>query len=106
MIFLDTNVVSETLKREPEPRVLRWLTEHDAELALPKWLSELHESVLINAHPDSARLWNSSVASGQHQPLDVGAWGVVRAEAVALYRVQSSLQQRADDGRLHVPPVG
>lgn len=34
MIFLDTNVVSETLKREPEPRVLRWLTEHDAELAL------------------------------------------------------------------------
>lgn len=34
MIFLDTNVVSETLKRAPEPAVLRWLEKHDAELAL------------------------------------------------------------------------
>jgi hypothetical protein len=34
VIFLDTNVVSETLKRTPEPSVLRWLETHDAELAL------------------------------------------------------------------------
>ena len=34
MIFLDTNVVSETLKRAPESTVLRWLEKHDAELAL------------------------------------------------------------------------
>ena len=34
MIFLDTHVVSETLKRAPEPSVLRWLEKHDAELAL------------------------------------------------------------------------
>ncbi len=34
MIFLDTNVVSETLKRTPEASVLRWLEKHDAELAL------------------------------------------------------------------------
>lgn len=34
MIFLDTHVVSETLKRTPEPTVLRWLETHDAELAL------------------------------------------------------------------------
>jgi predicted nucleic acid-binding protein len=34
VIFLDTNVVSETLKRAPEPTVLRWLEKHDAELAL------------------------------------------------------------------------
>ncbi len=34
MIFLDTHVVSETLKRAPEPTVLRWLEKHDAELAL------------------------------------------------------------------------
>jgi len=34
VIFLDTNVVSETLKRSPEPSVLRWLEKHDAELAL------------------------------------------------------------------------
>ena len=35
MIFLDTNVVSETLKRAPDEAVMAWLLRHDAELALP-----------------------------------------------------------------------
>lgn len=35
MIFLDTNVVSETLKSSPGESVLAWLARHDAELALP-----------------------------------------------------------------------
>jgi predicted nucleic acid-binding protein len=35
LIFLDTNVVSETLKSSPSEAVLAWLARHDAELALP-----------------------------------------------------------------------
>lgn len=35
MIFLDTNVVSETLRKSPDPAVMAWLVRHDAELALP-----------------------------------------------------------------------
>lgn len=35
MIFLDTNVVSETLRKEPDRNVLAWLARHDAEIALP-----------------------------------------------------------------------
>lgn len=35
MIFLDTNVVSETLRKAPDPTVIAWLVRHDAELALP-----------------------------------------------------------------------
>lgn len=35
MIFLDTNVVSETLKKVPNEAVIAWLVRHDAELALP-----------------------------------------------------------------------
>ena len=35
MIFLDTNVVSETLRKAPAPSVIAWLVRHDAELALP-----------------------------------------------------------------------
>lgn len=35
MIFLDTNVVSETLRKSPDPAVIAWLVQHDAELALP-----------------------------------------------------------------------
>ena len=35
MIFLDTNVLSETLRKSPDPAVIAWLVRHDAELALP-----------------------------------------------------------------------
>jgi predicted nucleic acid-binding protein len=35
LIFLDTNVVSETLKKVPNEAVIAWLVRHDAELALP-----------------------------------------------------------------------
>jgi len=35
LIFLDTNVVSETLKKAPDTAVIAWLVRHDAELALP-----------------------------------------------------------------------
>lgn len=34
MIFLDTNVVSETLRQRADARVLQWLERYDAELAL------------------------------------------------------------------------
>ncbi|MEB2846597.1 PIN domain-containing protein [Rhizobiales bacterium RZME27] len=35
MIFLDTNVVSETLKKAPDSAVIAWLVRYDVELALP-----------------------------------------------------------------------
>lgn len=35
MIFLDTTVLSETLRKSPDPAVIAWLVRHDAELALP-----------------------------------------------------------------------
>ena len=35
MIFLDTNVVSETLRKTPSAAVIAWLVRNDAELALP-----------------------------------------------------------------------
>lgn len=34
MIFLDTNVVSETFRKQPNDAVIAWLIRHDAELAL------------------------------------------------------------------------
>ncbi|MBZ9602464.1 type II toxin-antitoxin system VapC family toxin [Phyllobacterium chamaecytisi] len=35
MIFLDTNVLSETLRKAPSEAVISWLVRHDSELALP-----------------------------------------------------------------------
>jgi predicted nucleic acid-binding protein len=34
LIFLDTNVIFETLKNQPDPGVMAWLVRYDAELAL------------------------------------------------------------------------
>lgn len=34
MIFLDTNVISESLRKAPNEAVIAWLIRHDAELAL------------------------------------------------------------------------
>lgn len=34
MIFLDTNVISETLRKSPSEAVISWLVRHDAELAI------------------------------------------------------------------------
>ena len=34
MIFLDTNLISETLRKSPDPAVFAWLVRHDAEVAL------------------------------------------------------------------------
>jgi predicted nucleic acid-binding protein len=34
VIFLDTNVVSELMRKSPDPGVVGWLERHDAELAL------------------------------------------------------------------------
>ncbi|MDX8480597.1 type II toxin-antitoxin system VapC family toxin [Mesorhizobium sp. VK24D] len=35
MIFVDTNVISETLKKVPDAAVMAWLVRNDAELVLP-----------------------------------------------------------------------
>ncbi|MCM5692101.1 type II toxin-antitoxin system VapC family toxin (plasmid) [Sinorhizobium meliloti WSM1022] len=35
MIFVDTNVISETLRKTPSEAVIAWLVRYDAELALP-----------------------------------------------------------------------
>ena len=36
MIFLDTNVLSESLRKSPDAAVIAWLVRNDAELALSK----------------------------------------------------------------------
>ena len=42
----------------------------------------------------------------QHQPFDVGAGGVVRAELMPFARIEGALQQGAENRRFDEPPVG
>jgi predicted nucleic acid-binding protein len=34
LIFIDTNVISESMRKSPDPAVTHWLERHDAQLAL------------------------------------------------------------------------
>lgn len=52
MIFLDTNVVSETLRSQPDSRVIGWLERHDAELALSAVVIAELAFGIEKIHPD------------------------------------------------------
>ena len=62
-----------------------------------------HQRRRLRVGPVGAQWLNHG---GQHQPLDIGAWRVVRAQRMALGGVECALQQRAKDGGLHFAPVG
>ena len=58
MIFIDTNIVSEALRKIPDPAVISWLIRHDAELALSTIVIAEISFGIRKIHPDqrAARL--------------------------------------------------
>lgn len=48
MFLVDANVLSETTRSEPEPRVLEWLARHEREIAVdPVILGEIRFGILL-----------------------------------------------------------
>lgn len=58
MIFVDTNVVSETFRKAPSPVVIDWLVRHDEDLAMPTTVigEILYGIEKIRPDPRAARL--------------------------------------------------
>lgn len=52
MIFLDTNVISETMRLRPDAGVVDWLVRHDAELALSSVVIAEIAYGINKLHPD------------------------------------------------------
>ena len=71
MIFLDTNVISETLRKTPNSAVIAWLVRNDAELALPTvTIAEIAFGIgKIRPDQRAARL-EQGVASWRHRFAD------------------------------------
>lgn len=69
MIFLDTNVISETLRKAPNPAVVGWLVRNDAELALPTVTVAEIAFGKIRPDPRAARL-EQGLASWRHRFAD------------------------------------
>ena len=71
MIFLDTNVVSETLRITPDTGVIAWLIRHDAELALSTIVIAEIAYGIAKIHPDQrARRLDQGLRDWRHRFTD------------------------------------
>ena len=71
MIFLDTNVISETMRKAPNPAVIAWLVRSDAELALPTVTIAEIAFGIGKIRPDQrAALLEKGLASWRHRFAD------------------------------------
>ena len=94
MIFLDTNVVSETLRRAPDPAVVAWLVEHDAELALPTVTIAEIAFGIEKIRPDQrAQRLEQGLAGWRHRFAD-RIFGLTEEAALAYGRIMGSASRQ------------
>jgi predicted nucleic acid-binding protein len=103
LIFLDTNVVSESLRRTPAPAVVAWLVRNDAELGLPTVTIAEIAFGIRKIHPDqrAARL-ERGLTDWRHRFAD-RIFGFTEAAALAYGGIMSSALRQ---GRPMTAPDG
>jgi len=103
LIFLDTNVISETLRKTPDAAVIAWLVRNDAELALPTvTIAEIAFGIKkIHADPRAARL-EQGLTDWRHRFAD-RIFGFTEAAALAYSDIMSAAIQK---GRPMTAPDG
>ena len=83
MIFLDTNVVSETLRKAPNPAVIAWLEWNDAALGLPTvTIGEIAFGIRKIAPDQRAERLERGLADWRHRFAD-RIFGFTEAAALA-----------------------
>lgn len=94
MIFVDTNVVSETLRKTPDPAVIAWLVRHDAELALPTVTIAEIAFGIAKIRPDqrAARL-DQGLADWRHRFAD-RIFGLTEAAALAYGEIMGAASRQ------------
>jgi predicted nucleic acid-binding protein len=94
LIFLDTNVVSETLRKTPDPAVIAWLVRHDAELALPTVTIAEIAFGIAKVRPDrrAARL-ERGLADWRHRFSD-RIFGLTEAAALAYGEIMGAASRQ------------
>ena len=83
MIFLDTNVLSETLRKAPDPAVVSWLVRHDAQLALPTVTIAEIAFGIRKIHPDQRALRLEEGLSEWRRRFADRIFGLTEAAALA-----------------------
>ena len=94
MIFLDTNVVSETLRKSPEPGVIAWLVRYDAELALPTvTIAEIAFGIAKIKPDQRATRLEQGLADWRHRFAD-RIFGLTEEAALAYGEIMGSASQQ------------
>lgn len=94
MIFLDTNVVSETLRREPDAAVIAWLVRNDAEFALPTVTIAEIAFGIREIHPDRrATRLEQGLTEWRHRFAD-RVFGFTETAALAYGDIMSTAVRR------------
>jgi predicted nucleic acid-binding protein len=103
LIFLDTDVVSETLRRKPDAAVIAWLVRYDAELGLPTvTIAELAFGIgKLRPDPRAARL-EQGLTAWRHRFAD-RIFGFTEAAALVYGDIMSGALRR---GRPMTAPDG
>jgi predicted nucleic acid-binding protein len=103
LIFLDTNVVSETLRRKPDAAVIAWLVRYDAELGLPTvTIAEIAFGIgKLRPDPRAARL-EQGLTAWRHRFAD-RIFGFTEAAALVYGDIMSGALRR---GRPMTAPDG
>ncbi len=103
MIFLDTNVISETLRKSPDAAVIAWLVQNDAALALPTVTIAEIAFGIKKIHPDqrAARL-QQGLADWRHRFAD-RIFAFTEAAALAYGDIMSAAVR---EGRPMTAPDG
>lgn len=83
MIFVDTNVISETMRRTPDGTVLRWLEKHDAELAISTVVIAELAFGISKIHPDQRAVRLSAGLDAWRQRFAGRLFGLTEEAALA-----------------------
>ena len=94
MIFIDTNVISETLKKAPDPAVMAWLVRHDAELALPSVAIAEIAFGIQKIRPDQRADRLEQGLSGWRERFSDRIFGLNEAAALSYGEIMSTAMRR------------
>ncbi len=94
MIFLDTNVLSETLRKSPDPSVIAWLIRYDAEIALPTvTIAEIAFGIHKILPDQRAERLKRALSDWRHRFAD-RIFGLTEAAALAYGEIMGSASRR------------
>lgn len=103
MIFVDTNVLSESLRKSPDPAVIAWLVRHDSDLLLSTIVIGEIAYGIRKVHPDQRAVRLQSGLDEWRRRFADRIFGFTEAAAIAYGEIMGAASRK---GRPMTAPDG